>query len=135
MDSQIGADKSIYSPTLIQYCELPSLISKTSMGSTPDTSQSSHSGISFVGTPLLFESPGTTVHDCENIDVLQLCGIFDYTIPSFNAITVKLRHVKVTCVERYGSSKVDVFVNASLEIPHIPPFCIQSVKECVVEVR
>ena len=66
---------------------------------------SSSSYSSNVGSPLLSRSPEVT-RDYGIIDVLQHYEVFDYVIPSFSVVTVRLRHIKITVVDKYGSDNL-----------------------------
>ena len=85
---------------------------------------------------------GATSHSLkleEDIEILWIGKAYDYSIPHFHVITVKLRHVKITNCEPWtGSDKpstLDVFLHEDPRIGSLQlPACIRIFEGCTVPV-
>ena len=114
-----------YSPLSIERVEQPQ--SKVLHGSlTPSCASSSSSLDKY--------SDSTQYSTSEYINILSVGNVYSYTIPSFNVLTVHLRHVEVSTTD---DSKFDAFVKEDTDISFnlTIPVSLKIINSCKVKVR
>ena len=83
------------------------------------------------------ESPAESESSDGNLmmEVLWVGEVYKYTIPSFNVLTVSLRHIRATSTHDCGTEQADVFIRDTSDVNTVVPAFLKILKSCTVEVR
>ena len=113
--------RSMYSPITIEYCVSSAL-------NNNDSASASSNKIALHSSQQSPTFNGEEVTVC----IRSTHEVVDYVIPSFSAITVRLRLARAT----FGTNteQLDVFLNEEGSIPDRAPFFLKVSKKCTVEV-